>query len=77
MKNLLFALSFSFFVITGFSQITYFKDAFGNSVTKDQCDSTISTFSKDALVNTFEKDQFGNTKQTQSQDIYGNTVVND
>lgn len=64
---------FCFYTIS-YGQITYSKDAYGNTVAKDQYGNVISTYSEDARGNTVKKDQSGNVKGTYSKNAYGNTV---
>jgi hypothetical protein len=58
MKKLIFTLTFLFVAVVGFSQVTYSKDIYGNTVAKDQYGNTISTYSKDIYGNTVQKDQY-------------------
>jgi hypothetical protein len=77
MKTTILTSIFLLITFISFSQVTYSKDVFGNTVAKDQYGNVISTYSKDVFGNTVEKDQYGNTKSTQSKDVFGNTVEKD
>lgn len=72
-KITLLLILFCFYTIS-YGQITYSKDAYGNTVAKDQYGNVISTYSEDARGNTVKKDQSGNVQGTYSKDAYGNTV---
>jgi hypothetical protein len=69
MKTTILTSIFLLITFISFSQVTYSKDVFGNTVAKDQYGNVISTYSKDVFGNTVEKDQYGNTKSTQSKDV--------
>jgi hypothetical protein len=73
MRNMSLLVSI-FFWTTIFGQITYSKDAWGNTIAKDQTGRTIATYSEDAWGNTEKKDKNGNVEGKYSKDAWGNTV---
>lgn len=52
------------------AQTTFSKDAWGNTVEKDEYGRTLSTYSKDPWGNTVKKDEYGRTISTFSQDAW-------
>ena len=52
MKKIIFSLTLLLVTVAGYSQTTYSKDAWGNTVQKDQYGNQQGTYSKDAWGNT-------------------------
>ncbi len=65
---------FSFCELYVFSQITYSKDTFGNTVQKDEYGKIQSTYSKGTFSNTVKKGEYRNIQGTYSKDAFGNSA---
>lgn len=78
MRKLILSLTFLLVAVVGFSQnITYKKDAWGNTVAVDDRGNTIATQKTDAWGNKVWVDDRGNTITTQKKDAWGNTIEQD